>query len=114
MQTTTEVFESHLAKRLAGEIEDDIKENYAEDVILLTGTGVFEGHDGIRKSANELQHYLGTAPFTYNHTLIRGPYAFLEWTAKKDDKAVYDGADSFVIQEGKIVLQTIHYTISAP
>lgn len=111
MRTTTEVFEDHLAKRLAGNLEGDIKENYAEDVILLTGTGAFEGHDGVRKSASELEEYVGDIPFEYNHTLIKDNYAFLEWTAKDGNKAVFDGADGFVIENGKIVLQTIHYSV---
>ena len=112
MRTTTEVFEDHLAKRLAGDVEGDIKENYAKSVVFLTGTGAFEGHDGVRKSAKELEKYVGNMPFEYNHTLIKGDYAFLEWTAKGDGAAVYDGADSFVIKNGKIILQTIHYTVT--
>lgn len=112
MRTTTEVFEDHLAKRLAGDLEGDIKANYSKDVIFLTGTGAFEGHDGVRKSANELEHYIKDIPYEYNHTLIKGDYAFLEWTAKGKDKAVYDGADSFVIKNDKIILQTIHYSVT--
>ena len=111
MRTTTEVFEDHLAKRLAGDVEGDIKDNYSKDVIFLTGTGAFEGHDGVRKSASELAMYLGDVPFEYNHTLIKDDYAFLEWTAKGDGKMVFDGADGFVIKDGKIVLQTIHYSV---
>jgi len=111
MRTTTEVFEDHLAKRLSGDVESDIKENYSRDVVLLTGTGAFEGHDGVRKSATELAHYVGDIPFEYKHTLVKGDYAFLEWTAKGEGKVVYDGADGFVIEDGKIILQTIHYSV---
>ena len=112
MRTTTEVFEDHLAKRLAGDVEGDIRDNYAKDVIFLTGTGAFEGHDGVKKSAAELDAYVGNIPYEYNHTLIKDKYAFLEWTAKGKNKEVLDGADSFVIEDGKIVLQTIHYTVT--
>jgi hypothetical protein len=108
------VFEDHLAKRLAGDTESDIEENYAENVVLLTGTGAFEGHDGVRKSAKELERYVGNIPYTYNHTLVKGDYAFLEWTAAGENKAVTDGADGFVIKDGKIVLQTIHYSVRKP
>lgn len=111
MRTTTEVFEDHLKKRLEGDVEGDIKENYAEDVILLTGTGAFEGHDGVRESAQELERYVGNIPFEYNHTLVKDDYAFLEWTAKGEGRKVTDGADGFEIKDGKIVMQTIHYTV---
>lgn len=112
MRTPTEVFNDHLARRLAGDVEGDIKENYSEDVVFLTGTGAFEGHEGVRKSAGELSKYVGDIPYEYNHTLVKGDYAFLEWTAKGSDKKVLDGADSFVIKDGKIILQTIHYSVT--
>jgi hypothetical protein len=113
VRTTTEVFEDHLAKRLAGDTENDIKENYAETVVLLTGTGAFYGHNGVRHSAAELDKYITEkAQFAYRHTLIEGDYAFLEWTAKAEDRIVGDGADGFVIKEGKIVFQTIHYSVA--
>jgi hypothetical protein len=112
MRTTTEVFEDHLAKRLAGDVEGDIKENYAKDVVFLTGTGAFHGHDGVRHSAAELsEHVTKNTLFEYRHTLVEGDYAFLEWTARAEDRVVGDGADSFVIKNGKIVLQTIHYSV---
>lgn len=112
MRTTTEVFQDHLTKRLADDLEGDIRSNYATDVIIMTGTGVFHGHDGVRHSARELARYLGKAPFQYDHTSIEGDYAFLEWTSRRKDRDVRDGADSFVIKDGKIILQTIHYSVT--
>jgi hypothetical protein len=112
MRTTTEVLESHLANRLSGDLDKDLAENYAEDVILLTGTGALKGHKGVRQSSRELGEYTQGAKFTYNHTLVEGKYAFLEWTAAASDKAVFDGADSFVIENGKITFQSIHYSVN--
>ena len=110
-RTVTEVFEDHLAKRLAGETGADIAENYANSVVILTGTGALLGHEGARQSAAELSRLVGDAVFTYRHTLVQDRYAFLEWTAKGDGVEVPDGADSFVIADGKIVFQSIHYTV---
>lgn len=113
MCTVTEVFESHLAKRLDADVEGDVAENYATDVVFLTGTGAFHGHDGVRQSARELEKFLGKgASFEYRHTLIEGKYAFLEWTATAPGRQVYDGADSFVIEDGKIIFQSIHYSVT--
>ena len=36
----------------------------------------------------------------------------MEWTADGKDRGVYDGADSFVVEDGKIIMQTIHYSIT--
>ncbi len=109
--TTADVFEDHLEKRLQGKVEEDIAANYAEHVILLTGTGMYKGHAGVRESAAELQHYLKDAKFSYDNKLVEGVYAFLEWSAKSHDRKVCDGADSFVIKDGKIVFQSIHYSV---
>ena len=111
-RTTTEVFEDHLAKRLAGDVEGDIRMNYSPDVVFLTGTGAFTGHDGVRASAKELTRYLPEdSVFEYRHTLVEGEYAFLEWTTHSNRGQVTDGADSFVIRDGKIVFQSIHYSV---
>jgi len=112
VRTTTEIFEDHLAKRLAGDVEGDIRTNYSPDVVFLTGTGAFKGHEGVRASARELARYLpDDSSFEYRHTLVEGDYAFLEWTTRSKHGQVTDGADSFVIRDGKIIFQSIHYSV---
>ncbi len=37
--------------------------------------------------------------------------AFLEWTPRSDSAKLEDGADFFCIRDGRIVAQTIHYTV---
>jgi hypothetical protein len=49
----------------------------------------------------------------YKNRLIEGRVAFLEWTSESEHACVRDGADSFVIENGWIVAQTIHYTVDA-
>jgi hypothetical protein len=44
LRSTQDVFEDHLAKRSQGRLEEDIKTNYAEDDIILTGIDVYHGH----------------------------------------------------------------------
>lgn len=43
--------------------------------------------------------------------LTSGDYAFLEWRGQSADIHVEDGADSFVIRDGRIVMQSIHYMV---
>lgn len=74
---------------------------------MRTTTEVFEDHLKKRLEGD----VEGDIPFEYNHTLVKGDYAFLEWTAKGEGRKVTDGADGFVIKDGKIVMQTIHYTV---
>ncbi len=47
----------------------------------------------------------------YRTRLVEGEVAFLEWAARTDNAGAEDGVDSFVIRDGRIVAQTIHYTV---
>jgi len=42
---------------------------------------------------------------------MQGRVGFLEWTYEDSTVCVRDGVDSYLIEEGKIVAQTIHYTL---
>lgn len=110
-RTPREVFDSHLALRRAHRLEEDITTNYAPDVVLLTLTGVFRGHDGLRASAAELQRYFPDGAYEYDVRLVEGDVAFLSWKGRSSAGHVRDGADTFVIRNGKIAIQTIHYTV---
>lgn len=103
---------SHLNEGKHGTVDDDLPRNYAEDVVILTGRGVYHGHDGMRQLAQMLRDELPQMRFQYRTILIQGEFGFLEWTADADGATVKDGADSYVIRDGRIVAQTIHYTVS--
>ena len=49
--------------------------------------------------------------FQYTYTSVEGRMAFLEWAYEDSAARVRDGADSYLIEDGKIVAQTIHYTV---
>ena len=108
---TADVFEDHL--RLAGEhrFDDDVARNISPDCVVLERRGVFRGHEGVRRLARMLGEELGDAPYRYVNRLVDGRFAFLEWTAESERARVRDGADSFVIEDGWIVAQTIHYIV---
>ncbi|MGF2949087.1 nuclear transport factor 2 family protein [Microbacterium alcoholitolerans] len=110
MRTTTEVIHDHLTKRLSGDVSADLQ-NYDPNIVQLTGSGVYRGHDGVRACAAELDRLIGSGTFEYAQTVIEGDFAFLEWTADSGDSRVRDGADSFFVQDGVIVMQSIHYTV---
>lgn len=106
-----EVLDDHLALAAAGDWTTDLERNVADDIVVLTGFGVFEGVDEVRVLAELLDAQLPDARFEYTAVVVRGEVGFLEWTADADGARVRDGADSFVIRDGRIVAQTIHYTV---
>ncbi len=113
-RSARDVFEDHLREGRQGSVEEDLTRNYAQDVVLLTGRGVCRGHDGVRELNRLLQEELPSATYEYRTQLVEGEVAFLEWEARSENARVRDGADSYLIRDGRIIAQTIHYTVVPP
>ncbi len=112
-RTAEEVFADHLDLAAEHRFDTDIERNVAPDCVILERRGVHHGRDGARELARLLEEELPDAPYTYTNRLVVSRFAFLEWTAEAAHTRVRDGADSFVIENGWIVAQTIHYTVEA-
>jgi hypothetical protein len=110
-RSAEEVLANHLRLREEKAAAEDVCRDYAEDAMLLSGRGVFRGREGVRRSAGMLKRELPGATYEYRTRLVEGEVAFLEWTAHPDGARVEDGADSFLVRDGLIVAQTIHYTV---
>ena len=96
--------------RALGELEEDIEWNYEKDVVILHVNGV-ERHAGVRKSDRRLTDQIPEADFTFDVVHVDGRFAYLEWNATSQKNRVRDGADPFVVENGHIVMQSIHYTL---
>jgi hypothetical protein len=119
-RTAQEVLDDHLnlAKNWGAKgdiehiLEEDIRRNVSEDLVILINRGTFHGHEGVRQLAQMLGAELPEHnAFEYTYKAVEGRMAFLEWAYEDADVRVRDGADSYLIEEGKIVAQTIHYTV---
>jgi hypothetical protein len=108
-----EVFEDHLQLRQGGHdrVEEDVRRNFADNVIVVTNFGVFEGREGIRECAGILRGQLPSGRYEYKTKLVRGRVAHLAWSGNCGDVQIDDGWDAFVIENGQITVQTIHYTL---
>ena len=93
-------------------VQEDLRRNVAEDIVILTNRGTFHGHEGVMQLAEMLGGELPEhQAFQYKYTSVEGRMAFLEWAYEDATARVRDGADSYLIEDGKIVAQTIHYTV---
>ena len=110
-RSAAEVFEDHLQLAAKHQFEEDIERNVSPDIVIFDRRGIFRGRDGARSLARLLERELPNAPYCYTNCLVEGRVAFLEWTSEAEHTRVRDGADSFVIEQGWIVAQTIHYTV---
>jgi hypothetical protein len=127
-RTAQEVLDDHLnlaedwgtqegAERIAEEdleraFEEDIRRNVSEDIVILINRGTFRGHEGVRQLARMLFEELPERnTFEYTYKAVEERMGFLEWAYEDAYVRVRDGADSYLIENGKIVAQTIHYTV---
>jgi hypothetical protein len=92
-------------------VELDLSRNYAEDVRLLSSEGLRVGYDGLRAAARQLLARLPEPNFDQVRQVVDGDVAFLEWTARGRGCYVLDGVETFVIRDGLIRAQTVHYTV---
>jgi hypothetical protein len=84
----------------------------SEAIVILINRGTFHGHEGVRQLAHMLSEELPEhRSFEYTYRAVEGRMAFLEWAYEDDNIRVRDGVDSYLIENGKIVAQTIHYTV---
>ncbi|GAA1577707.1 MULTISPECIES: nuclear transport factor 2 family protein [Kribbella] len=95
-------------------LAEDLRRNVSEDIVVLINRGTFRGHDGVRELALMLAGELPEhEAFEYTYVVTDGRMGFLEWTYQDSTVRVRDGADSYLIEDGRIVAQTIHYTLEA-
>lgn len=115
MERTPEaVIKSHLALRKAGDVEGDIRENYAPDVVIIDRERTYEGHGGVRESAASLAESVPDGVFSYERVVVSKDMGYLLWTAEGTGVSVDVGVDSFVVRDGKISAQTIFYRAVQP
>lgn len=110
-RTARDVIEDHLYLGQEGTAEEDLQRNFSTEVIVLTRDGVHHGHEGLLRLAERLRREVPNMRITYKSKVIHGEFGFLEWTAEGDGARIEDGADSYVVRNGLIVAQTIHYTV---
>lgn len=110
-RATIEVLEDHLRRREGGDIEGDLEHNYSQNVIVLCEHGVLKGRDAVRTSAKALADQLPNARFRFPFKAVEGEHALLHWSAQSTKARVDCGVDTFVIREGRIVLQTVSYQL---
>jgi hypothetical protein len=97
---TKDVLEHHGAAVLSGDI-DAVMEDYTDDSVFISNIGgVLRGVNAIRpvfEMGRDYSSFQGTTQY------IEGEVAYATWTAE----GVGFGTDTFIIRDGKIVVQTV-------
>jgi ketosteroid isomerase-like protein len=105
-----DVFQHHAEVLIAGDLEG-IVEDYADDAVFISPTGVLRGKDGIREAFTKLLADVPSAEWQVPTQIFEGDVLFIEWSAHAEKTFVEDGIDTFVFRDGEIVVQTVRYTL---
>lgn len=105
---TGQVLKHHL-QALGGGRLDDVLEDYVEDSVLITPDGAIKGLRGIRAAFEGFLSGL-FKPGTYDLALdarhVNGDVAYITWHAKCASADIVLGTDTFIVKDGKILVQT--------
>jgi len=105
---TQAVLDHHLAAFGAGDA-DEITKDYTDESVLITPEGAVIGRAAIHATFQEI--FAGVfAPGTYEFSMdvmhVAGSSAYIVWHARCATVDIVFGTDTFVVQDGKIAVQT--------
>jgi ketosteroid isomerase-like protein len=108
-RTPEQVYQHHARALDAGDL-DELVADYADDAVLITSAGVKRGEDGIRGGYARIFADLPNATWNLRTQIYEGDLMFVEWAAASAS-AFGEGVGTFVITDGLIRAQTLHFTV---
>ena len=107
MGSTKDVVDHHLKSFGEGDLKG-ILSDYAPGAVLFTPEGPLRGIDAIRSLFQAMLAEFGKpgAAFSLKQQFVEGDYAYILWTAETADNVYEMATDTFVVREGKIVIQS--------
>jgi len=107
MTSTKDVLQHHLKSFGEGNLKG-ILSDYAPGAVLFTPEGPLRGIDAIRSLFQAMLAEFGKpgAAFSLKQQFVEGDYAYILWTAETADNVYEMATDTFVVREGKIVIQS--------
>jgi len=113
MSSTESVLEHHL--EMFGETDlDGIMEDYAEDAIFISESGVLNGREEIREMYADLLPEFDdpSMSFSLDERIVEDDYAYIVWHAETPDNEYRFASDTFVVRDGEIVAQSLAADVS--
>lgn len=107
MTSTKDIIDHHLQAFAQGDLTR-VLSDYAPDVVFFTPNGTLRGPDALRPLFQAMIEEFAKpgARFNMNQHLVDGPYAYIVWTAETADNVYELGTDTFVVRNGKILVQS--------
>jgi ketosteroid isomerase-like protein len=113
MASTKEVLDHHLKCFGEGDLEG-ILSDYAQHAVLFTPEGPLKGADAIRPLFDSMIAEFGKpgAVFSMKQQSVEGDHAYILWAAETADNVYEMATDTFLVRDGKIVVQSFAGKIS--
>ena len=106
--STQEVLDHHLQAFAAGDV-DELLKDYTDTSVLMEPNGTHRGASALRAFFAPVFEGLfrpGSYDATVDRSTVEGEVAYVVWHSKNQGAEVSLGTDTFVIQGGKIHVQT--------
>ena len=110
--TAEEVFGEH-SRALRAEKLEEVVNTFHDDAIVIANRKVYRGLDGVRQVFTQLLSEVPHAQWEVERVWA-DDVLYIEWKARSTAGQIDDGIDTMVFRDGKIYVQTIHYTCGEP
>jgi hypothetical protein len=113
-QSTEDVLNQHLKAFGEGDMEA-ILADYADNAVVMNEAKVMKGHEEIQPLFEAFFDEFGKPGVSFEmiDTKVEGDVAYIVWKAETPDNIYKYATDTFVIQDGKIVYQTLAGVVEA-
>lgn len=111
-RSTIDVVNHHNLALNQGDLEETLLD-YREDSFIMTPKGVISGLEAIREFFRDsiTNHLPPESIITYLEVSAQGKLAYTRWVATSPYVTYLMASDTFVIEEGKIIMQSfVGYT----
>ena len=107
MSSTKEILDRHLRSFGNHDLEG-ILSDYAPGAVLFTPAGPLREMDAIKTFFQALiaEFRKPGATFSLKHQSVESNYGYILWTAETADNVYELGTDTFVVRDGKTVIQS--------
>ena len=101
-----QIVEHHLASGNSRNL-DEIMRDYTDDAIVIAPDGVNKGKQAIHAAFQKMISQEPYPVITATQKIYEGNVGYIVWTMNAGQPNAMHGSDTFIIRDGKIVVQTV-------
>ena len=111
--STETVVEHHMQSGNNRNVEE-VMRDYADNAILISPDGVYKGKQAIRTSYEQLVAQGSESVITADRKIFEGEVGYVAWSMNAGQGPAVHGSDTFIVKNGKIVVQTVTIFLPPP